>query len=254
MIRRALAWWRRLGTLFQRDRLDRELADELDSHLALHIDDNLRAGMTPAEARRRALLKLGGIAQVEETYRRRRGMPLVEHLARDVRFGLRSLRHTPSLTGVAILTLGLGIGVNASIFGVLNALVFQPLPVPEPHRVVMVNRHDGATQSYPDYRDLRDRNTVLTGLAAYRFAPMNIGDAGTPARVWGYLATGNYFDVLGVPALVGRTFRPEDDRTPGGHPVAVLSYCVTGSAASPPIARSPAGPSASTGSVTPSWG
>ena len=128
---------------------------------------------------------------------------------------------------MAILTLGLGIGVNAAIFGVLNALVFQPLPVPDPDRIVMLNRDDGPTQSYPDYRDLRDRNTVLSGLAAYRFAPMNIGGiggAGTPARTWGYLVTGNYFDALGARAAVGRALQPGDDRTPGGHPVAVLSH------------------------------
>lgn len=224
MIRRGLALVRRLRALFQRDRLDRDLAAELESHLAMHVADNVRAGMTPVEARRQAAIKLGGVAQVEEVYRRRRGLPLVETIARDVRFGLRSYRRTPGLAVVAIVTLGLGIGVNAAIFGVLNALVLQPLPIAAPDRVVMLNRNDAPTHSYPDYRDLRDRNTVLSGLAAYRFAPMNLGGGGTPARLWGYLATGNYFDMLGVRPALGRALEPGDERTPGGHPVVMLSH------------------------------
>ncbi len=203
MAGRCRALLARLIAIFRRDRLDRELAAELDSHLALHIDDNLRAGMTLREARRRALLKLGGVSQIAEQYRERRGIPLLEHLAHDVRFGVRSLRTRPGFTAAAILTLGLGLGANAAVFGVLNAILFQPLPlVHEPDRIVMLNRAGSATptHSYPDYRDVRDRTTALSGVAAYRFAPMNLGGSGTPARIWGYLATGNYFDVLGVRA------------------------------------------------------
>jgi predicted permease len=217
----------RLAAIFRRDRLDRDLAAELESHLAHHVDDNLRAGMTLREARRRALVKLGGVSQIAEQYRERRGIPLLEHLAHDVRFGVRSLRTRPGSTAAAILTLGLGLGANAAVFGVLNAILFQPLPlVHEPDRIVMLNRAGSATatHSYPDYRDVRDRTTALSGVAAYRFAPMNLGGSGTPARIWGYLATGNYFDVLGVRAMLGRAFTPNDDRVPGAHRLVVLSY------------------------------
>src|SRR4029453_4839632 len=92
----------RLAAIFKRDRLDRDLAAELESHLAHHVDDNLRAGMTLREARRRALLKLGGGSQIAEQYRERRGIPLLEHLAHDVRFGVRSLRTRPGFTAAAI--------------------------------------------------------------------------------------------------------------------------------------------------------
>jgi len=118
--------------MFQRDRLDRELADELESHLSLHVDDNVRAGMTTEEARRHARLKLGGVAQVEQQYRHVRGVPLVEHVMCDVRFGARTLRAAPLFTAVAVLTLGLGIGANAAIFSVINAALLQPFPVERP--------------------------------------------------------------------------------------------------------------------------
>ena len=224
-MRRLVAVLRRLRAIFERDRLDRELAAELDSHLAMHVDDNVRAGMPRDEARRQALLKLGGVAQVEEQYRHVRGIPFIERLMRDVRFAARTLGAAPVFTSVAALTLGLGIGANAAIFSVLNAVLFQPLPVERPDELVMVNRGTGLpTFSYPVYRDVRDRNDVLSGLVAYRFSPMSLGGAGTPARIWGYLATGNYFETLGVGAMLGRTFTSDEDRAPGGHPVVVLSF------------------------------
>jgi predicted permease len=224
-VRRLRAALARVRALLQRGRLDRELAAELDSHLSLHIDDNLRAGMTPHEARRQALLKLGGVAQVEERYRRARGIPAIEHVIRDARLSARRLLAMPGFTIVAVATLGLGIGANAAIFGVLNAALFQPLPVERPANLVMLNRNSGVpTHSYPDYRDFRDRNTVLAGLVAYRFSPMNFDASRTPTRIWGYLVTGNYFEVLGVRPILGRTFTASEDRIPGAHRVAVLSY------------------------------
>jgi predicted permease len=210
--------------MFQRERLDRELAAELDSHLALHVDDNLRAGMPPEEARRQALLKLGGVAQIEEQHRQARGIPFVEHLMRDVWFGARTLRASPVFTCVTILTLGLGIGANAAVFSIINAALFQPLPVERPNELVTINRAGFPTHSYPDYRDFRDRNTLLAGIAAYRISPMSLEAGGAATRIWGYLATGNYFDLLGVRAVVGRAFEKSDDLVPGGHPVLVLSH------------------------------
>ncbi|HEY7501432.1 MAG TPA: ABC transporter permease [Vicinamibacterales bacterium] len=215
----------RVRALFGRDRLDRELAAELESHLAHHIDDNIRAGMPADEARRQALVKLGGLAQAEARYRERRGIPFVEHLASDVRYAARALAAMPGFTIVAIVTLGLGIGANAAIFSVIDAVLLRSLPVDRPERLVTVGRTGGELpiHSYPDYRDIRDRNTVLAGLAALRFSPVNLQTARGAARVWGTLASGNYFDVLGVRASAGRALAPSDDITPGGHPVAVVS-------------------------------
>jgi predicted permease len=224
-MRRVRAAWRRLRAVFARERLDRELSDELESHLALHIDDNLRAGMSADEARRHALAKLGGVTQIGERHRERRGLPRLERLVGDVRYAARSLRAAPAFTIVAIITLGLGIGANTAIFTVINAALFQKFPVERPEELIAIDRAGGniPTFSYPDYRDFRDRDTLLSSIAALRLAPMNVEVGGTPSRVWGYLVTGNYFDMLGVRAAKGRLLAPSDDRIPGGHPVLVLS-------------------------------
>jgi MacB-like periplasmic core domain len=181
MMRRLRAALARVVALFRRDRLERDLA--IDSHLAMHIDDNLRAGMTANEARRQAMVKLGGIAQVEEQHRDVRGIPMLEHLIRDVRFGARSLKVSPAFTAGTILTLGLGIGANTAIFSIINTALFQPLPVNRPDELVTINRVSAGvpTFSYPDYRDLRDRSTLLAGIAAYRISPMSL-EAGGAAR------------------------------------------------------------------------
>ena len=209
---------------FRRDRLDRDLASEIESHLAHHIDDNVRAGMTPDEARRRALARLGGVTQVQERYREARGVAMFDRFANDIHYALRALFRSPGFTAVAVLSLALGIGANAAIFSALNGLFFKPFPVDRPDRLVSIARAPGAaSNSYPDYRDIRDRNTVLAGVAALRFSPMNLEVNNAPRRTWGLLVTGNYFDLLGVRAALGRALSPDDDRVPGKHPVLVLS-------------------------------
>src|SRR6185295_698976 len=145
----------------------------------------------------------------------------------DLRFGWRRLTHSPGFAAAAILTLALGIGANAIVFGFLNALVLQPLPVPHPQELVFLNSGANGTGSsflYPNYRDLRDRSDVFSGLIGYRLTVMSLAADGRTDRTWGYLVSGNYFDTLGVQAFRGRTLTPDDDRVPGGHPIVVLSY------------------------------
>jgi predicted permease len=153
----------------------------------------------------------------------------MEQILRDLRYGVRLLARSPGFAAIVVVTLALGIGANTVIFSLVNALLIRPLPVAEPERLVSVftsytggNRH-GIT-SYPDYEDLRDRNEVLSGLAAQNYSPMGLGGADQPEVVMGQLVSWNYFSVLGVDAHLGRTFLAEEEETPGTHPVAVLSH------------------------------
>jgi len=219
----------RLFGLFHRRRREREFAEELESHLALHIEDNLRAGMSPEEARRQALIKLGGVSLTQERYREQRGLPMLETLLQDLRFGLRMLRKNPGFSLVAILTLALGIGANTAIFGVVDRLLVRTLPANEPQQLVNLAGRDGkggedTSFSYPVYADYRDQNDVFAGVLAFSETPLNCSEGERPERILGVLVSGNFFDVLGVAPALGRTFLPEEDRTPGTHPVAVVSY------------------------------
>jgi len=153
------------------------------------------------------------------------GLRLLDDLAADLRYTLRTLARTPAFTLMAIVSLALGIGVNTVVFSVVNALVLKPLPVASPERVLFVQGSRGhPSLSFPNYRDLRDRTSSFDGLIGYRISPMNLESAGAPVRTWGYLATGNYFDVLGVRPRIGRFFHQQDDLHEGQAALAVLSY------------------------------
>src|SRR5215208_4529386 len=227
-VRKLRALFARLAGLAGRDARDRELAEELETHLQMQVEENLRAGMSPVEARRQALVKLGGVAQAVEECRRQRRLPLIETLVKDLRYGLRRLARSPGFTFVAVLSLALGIGANTAIFSLLNTALLRPLPVERPEQIVsLVNAVGGSfpTVSYPNYKDLRDRGgEVFDGLYAYRFAPLSVSHEGVSERLWGNVVTGNYFPVLGVDAALGRVLTPEDDLRPGAHPVAVMSH------------------------------
>ena len=153
----------------------------------------------------------------------------MENLLQDIRFGFRQLIKRPGFAALAIISMALGIGANTSIFSLVDTALLRPLAVKEPSRLVELygTIHNGAEwslESYPNYKEYRDRNTVFSGLFVYRVVVSSLTVNNSSQRVWGYLVSGNYFDVLGVKPLLGRTFLPEEDQTPDSHPVAVLSY------------------------------
>jgi len=230
-------WFWRIGELFGKERRDRELDAEMASHLEMHVDDNLRAGMTPEEARRQALIHLGGVEQTKESYRDRRGLPWLETLLQDLRFGLRMLRKNPGFTVIAILTLTLGIGANTAIFSLTDQVLLSSLPVQQPRELVEFvspgpdpghtwsDGVQGSSFSYPMFEDLRGKLTqAFSGVLATYPATVNVSGFGSPERVPAELVSGNYFDVLGVTPALGRVFSMYDETAAGGNPVAVLTY------------------------------
>ena len=227
-LRQLRGWLVRLTGSFNQEKQERELALELESHLQMHIEDNLQAGFTPVEARRQAFIKLGGLEPAKETCRRQLRFPFIDALGQDIRYGMRMLIKRRGFTVIALVSLGLAIGANTAIFSVINSAALRPLPVEHPEQLVSLSNTDGSGRvagfSYPNYKDYRDRNDVFSGLIGYRFAPLSVSHDGVNERLWGYLVTGNYFEVLGVRAALGRMIAPDDDRLPGGHPLAVVSH------------------------------
>jgi len=229
-----MEWLSRLGmrtrALMHRDRVHDEIAEEWKFHVELRTEENIRRGMTPEEARRSAEKSFGNSGYIKDVSWDARGGGLMEKIWQDLRFGLRQLRRTPGFTSVALLSLALGIGANAAIFSLISTVLLRPLPIAHPEGVYNVDQGKqkepsySQSISYPNFKDVRDRNQVMEGMAAYRFAPMSVSHGGSNERVWGYLATGNYFDLLGVQAVMGRVFTNADDDVPAAHPVVVLSY------------------------------
>ena len=220
----------RLGSLFQKDRRDRDLAQEIECHLQLHIEDNLSEGMNPEEARRHALLKFGGIESAKEAYRDRRGLPLLETLAQDLRYAARTLRRTPGFAILVTLTLALGIGATTAIFSVFDAVVLQPLPYPAPLRLVKlvgtVQREGGIERrgvSRPDYADWRDQSSSFEAMAMFEDDAFILHTADGSEQLRGEFVAHPYFELLGVRPILGRTFLPEEDEVPQRDAVVVVS-------------------------------
>jgi predicted permease len=212
-VRRARAWLVRLTGMLGRDRGEADFAAEIEAHLQLHVDDNLRAGMSPADARRAALLKFGPVRAVREAHRDRRRLPIVDALARDVRFAVRTVGRQPLFAVTAILTLALGIGANAAVFSIVDAVLLRPLPYAEPDRLVRVEPpgQDFIQLGKPGFtvRPKIQESPALAATALYHPGALNVG--GDPAvRLRGAAITGNFFDVLGVAPAIGRAFTHDD--------------------------------------------
>lgn len=210
--------------LRRRDRWEAELRDELASHVAERAADLEAGGMDPEAARRRARLELGSTERYRDEVRTATGLRWVDELRQDLRYVSRVIRRSPSFAVVAIVSLALGVGANTVVFSVVDALILKPLPVARPDEVRLVQSNFWTALSYPTLRNLRDRSTRLAGLAGYALAPVAISADDRAERVWSYLVTGNYFDLLGLKPALGRFFTPEEDRAVGGAPLIVLSH------------------------------
>jgi len=211
--------WSRVRSLFGKQGLDDDLAEELASHLRLHVEDNLRAGMGEKEARRKAVLALGGVEQTKELVRAGRSLPWVETLIKDVRFTLRLLRSRPTFAVIAVLTLALGIGANATIFAMVSRFVLHSAPVGNPSTLMALHTTDHNeccnSFSWPLYTDVRDNAHSFSGVTGfYELLPASISGKGDPERLWGQATATNFFDVTQLGMTLGRGFRADEQNTP----------------------------------------
>jgi len=227
-LRQLRGWLMRLFGLFRHKRREREFAEELESHLAFHIEDNLRAGLSPEEARRMALIKLGGVALTQELHREQGGLPMLETFWQDLRFGVRMLIKQPGFSLIAILTLALGIGANTAIFSVVNGVLLKPLPYDQPGQLVQLWEDPGSgtrkNRIAPGaVLDWREHNTVFESLSVLATTTLNLTGAGEPERLSGVQLSANGLDILRARPLLGRTFAPDEDQ-PGKEKVVVLTH------------------------------
>lgn len=220
----------RIGGLVAGRSVDREFEQELETHVEMLTEENIRRGMAPGEARRAARLRLGGMSGLRETNHEMRGLPLVETFFQDVRYALRMLRKSPGFAVVAVLTLALGIGVNAAIFSIVNDVLLRPLPVRDPGQIVVLanQRHAGRLAgffSYPNYHDIRDESSAaFSDLAAYRTSFDGLSRNGRSERIFTNYVTGNFFTMLGVRPALGRLILPSEGDVHRTDPVIVLGY------------------------------
>jgi predicted permease len=228
-MRKLRAFAIRLRGLFRARPSAADFAAELESHVALHTEDGVRAGLTRTEARRQALIRLGGAEQTRQAHRERRTLPWIGDLLHDLRYGLRMMARNPSFTAVAVLTLAIGIGATTTAFTWINAVMLQPLGgVADPSRLVTVEsvtpNGEFVPSSYPDFIDFRKYLKLVDGIAVTHITAFSVGKEDHAERVWGELVSGNFFDVLGVKPEAGRLFLPSEYAdAPGKFPIAVIS-------------------------------
>src|SRR5581483_9028911 len=218
----------RLLASLESRRLDQESGEEVGAHLELLTERFMRQGMSSGEARRAAERQFGGAARVKEDLHERRGLPQLETFFQDTRYALRQLRKSPAFTLTAVVTLALGIGANTAIFSVVQAVLLKPLPYKDPSRLVMAweqNPHRGWYHnivSAANFLDWRRQNHVFSGMALVKPTTFNLTGNSDPVEVGAEQVTANFFRVLGVGPLYGRTFVPEED-LPKSNRVAILS-------------------------------
>jgi len=223
----------RLKSLFRRKQIEQELDEELRFHVEQRIAQEIAGGKTPEQARYAAIHAMEGMQQQKEKCRDTLRMNFFDDLWRNMRYASRGLKRSPGFTAVTVIILALGIGANTAIFSLVDTVMLKLLPVKAPEQLYFVGhttQRMSLTWNYPDYRAMRDHNTVFTGLAGYSLGlePLGVqtGSAGGYATELssGIFVSGNYFNLLGVSPALGRVFNEADDRTPGASPYVVLSY------------------------------
>src|SRR5919106_1730949 len=219
-----------LRVVFRRSAVERDLDEELRFHVDMQVQQNLARGMSANAAREAAYRSFGGYERVKEQCRDARGARFTEMLAQDIRFAFRTLRSSPGFTLVAVLTLGLGIGANTAIFSVINGVLLRPLPYGNADRLVVIRQaapgagRPNVNLSIPEYFDYREQATAdFDALVEYHQMSFDLLRRGDPDRVNTGVVSHNFFNVLGIAPIIGRTFRAEDDR-PGAEPVLILSH------------------------------
>jgi predicted permease len=220
----------RLQPFFRRKKIEADLDEEIRSHLELQAEANRAAGLTPEEAERAAQRQCGGIAQAKEAFRDQRGIPWLENFLRDLGFGGRQLWKNPGFAAVAVLTLALGIGVNTAVFTLVYALNYSPRPFAHPEELVQLYTQDRKNPesfrafSYPTYRDLAESGSQFSGILAHRNVVAAVGDGPGARRTFSAVVSANFFEVLGVKLVEGRSFTTAEEAPGNGVPVVVASY------------------------------
>src|SRR5580658_1311631 len=218
----------RCAALFGKRKLDDDLDEELRAHIDHAVEENVKSGMTADAARTKALREFGGFTQTKEDYRMQRGLPLLETLAKDLRFGIRQLVKSPAFALTAILTLALGIGATTAIFSVVKAVLLAPLPYKDPGRIVAVWTTNAAQGGQPlpstagDFAIWKQRSGVFEDLAPSYDNEMTLTRQGKPQFLIGYAVSANYLRILGVAPQLGRLYTDQED-SPAGPKVALLS-------------------------------
>jgi putative ABC transport system permease protein len=228
-IPRLTSLWR---NLFHKDRVDQEFTEEIQAYLDMLTEAKLRQGLSPQEARRNALLELGGVEQVEERVREIRMGQFIETAWRDVRLGVRTLVHSPIFSVVTVLSLALGIGANTAIFSVVNGLLLQPLPYPEPEQIVHV-WHTPPQQSFPgmnkfsvspaNYVDWKAQSSTFEQMAVYTYTGLSLSTSNNPLPLTGAAVSSDFFSVLRSQVMQGRAFTPDEEQ-PGRDQVVVIGH------------------------------
>lgn len=215
--------WRRLRDTLRESSRDREFRGEVDLHIRMLTEDNVRAGMDRAEAHRAACLTFGSVESTKEQWRDQRRLPLMDTMARDVRFALRGMAREPGFAAVCVWTLALGIGATTAIFSVVNAVLLHPLgyPHPEQLRTLTTGSGDGGhgSLSPPEYLELTEISRSFSVVGAFVIGEVNLSAGDRPRRVTSATVNAGLLEALAVPAVRGRWFRREETRAGGSAPV-----------------------------------